>query len=50
MLGRTGRKQHSSRELVKKKMTTNKALKIVEGWDPLVAEIIKAVPKNEVLD
>ncbi|KAH6613955.1 hypothetical protein C7974DRAFT_344738 [Boeremia exigua] len=30
--------------------TTDKALKAVEGWDPLVTEIIKSTPNNEVLD
>lgn len=27
-----------------------KALQTVEGWDPLVTEVIKETPNNEVLD
>lgn len=31
-------------------MSTDKALKSVEGWEPFVAEVIKATPDNTVLD
>ncbi|KAJ4341958.1 hypothetical protein N0V95_007054 [Ascochyta clinopodiicola] len=33
-----------------KATTTEKALKVVEQWDPLVKEVIKATPENKVLD
>lgn len=33
-----------------KTTSTERALKVVEGWDPLETELIKATPNNEVLD
>ncbi|KAF3047955.1 hypothetical protein E8E11_009306 [Didymella keratinophila] len=33
-----------------KTTSTEKALKAVEGWDPVVTELVKATPNNQVLD
>ena len=47
----TTKDEHSdATESWSKKTSTHNALKAVEGWDPLVAELIKASPRDECLD